>query len=396
MRAPSVMLLGIASGLSVFGMSIIVPSMGAIGSYYSADYATVQFVISAYLFGLAIAQPVSGYLSDRFGRRPIMLYGFAIFILASLLCFVAPNLSLLIFSRFLQAVGASVGTVASRAILRDTLDGEKMAEAMSYISAMMGIAPVVAPIIGGILNSTAGFRSSFIVTAMIGIIVFFAMLRKLSETLPAENAQPAWHDLLSNYRTLLSAPRFIGNTLVFGFIQGAFFSFLAIGAPYFSKAYGMDARAFGIYWGSLAIAYISGAAIGAKITPRIGSENLLRLSVSCTFVVGLFFLMLAILESPSLLSLMLLMGFLMFFAGSGTPAAMAGAIRDFPTMAGTAAGLSSAIGLVLGGSFTIIAGTLYDGTFRPIGILIFTATCALVTSWFGASRQPRKPVAEHS
>lgn len=390
MHVPSVMLLGVASGLSVFGMAIVVPAMGSMADHFDADYATVQFVVSAYLFGLATAQPVSGYLCDRFGRRPIMLCGFALFTFASILCVVAPSLPLLILARFLQAVGVSVGTVSTRAILRDTRDGEKMAEAMSIIAAAMGVAPVVAPVVGGLIDSYASFRVSFVVTAVMGGIVFIAMHWRLTETLPKGSRHPSWRNLLSNYRVLLSSPQFVGNTLIFGFKQGAFFSFLAIGAPYFLSAYGMDAKSFGISWGLLAIAYVLGATLGAKLTPRIGTAAVMRMSILSSLIVGFMILTVGNLGTPGVFTLLSLMGLLMVFAGSGTPGAMAGAVRYYPGMAGTASGLSSAVGLVLGGSFTVISGTIYAGDFQPIGTLIFIATCASAASWLLASR----PLAE--
>ncbi|MDJ0709219.1 MAG: multidrug effflux MFS transporter [Woeseiaceae bacterium] len=393
MRAPSVMMLGVASGLSVFGMAIIVPSMHAIALEYDASLATVQFVVSAYLFGLAVAQPASGILCDRFGRRPVMLGGFAVFTVASLLCAAAPSLPLLIFGRFMQAVGVSVGTVTSRAILRDTRDGDQMAEAMSYIAAAMGVAPVLAPIVGGFVDSLVGFRITFYVTAAMGIIVYVAMHMRLGETLSREHVPPGFRALGRNYGVLLRSPQFLGYTLIYGFKQGAFFAFLAVGAPFFLVAYGIDSQVFGILWGLLAVAYVGGATLGAKLTARVGATTVMRFSVICTFACGLLFLGVALAGAPGVHWVLVPMSLLMVFSGSGTPNAMAGAVRHHPTMAGTAAGLSSAIGLVVGGSFTVLSGAIYTGEFRTIGLLIFGATLATLTSWTIA-RQPLPASAE--
>lgn len=389
MRIPSVMLLGVASGLSVFGMSIVVPSTNSIAEHFDAGFASVQFVISAYLFGLALAQPISGILCDRFGRRPVMLSGFVLFTLASLVCIVAPTLSSLVFARFLQAVGVSVGAVTARAVLRDTRDGEKMAEAMSYISAIMGVAPVLAPLFGGFLDSYAGFRSSFLVTAAMGAIVLTAMHVRLSETLSRDHVPPGWRELIRNYRVLLTSPQFVGNTLIYGFKQGAFFCFLAVGAPFFLTNFGMDAKSFGMLWGLLAMAYVGGATLGAKLTPRIGTHQVMRLSIWSTLGAGILMFGVANVESLTPVLLLLPMVILMVFAGSGTPGAQAGAVAPHPTMAGTASGLSNAVGLVVGGSFTVISGALYNGEFRPIGMLIFTATLAAAMSWMLANYRVR-------
>ena len=386
MRAPSVMLLGVASGLSVFGMAIIVPSTNSIATQYGAGFATVQFVVSAYLFGLAVAQPVSGILCDRFGRRPVMLGGFALFTIASLLCAAAPSLPLLIAGRFLQAVGVSVGTVSTRAILRDTHDGDDMAEAMSYIAAAMGVAPILAPVVGGFIDTYVGFRATFFVTAAMGATVLVAMRLRLSETLSRDHVPPRLGTLLRNYRILLSSPQFVGYTLIYGFKQGAFFSFLAIGAPFFAAQFGLDSKTFGMLWGALAIAYVGGATIGARLTSKFGALAVMRVSIWCTVGAGLLMLAAAHVEVLAVVHVLLPMALLMIFAGSATPNAMAGAVRFHPEMAGTASGLSSAIGLVVGGSFTIISGSVYSGSFRPIGILIFSATVASMLSWLLASR----------
>jgi DHA1 family bicyclomycin/chloramphenicol resistance-like MFS transporter len=381
------LLLGVASGLSVFGMAIIVPSTNSIALQFDAGLGTVQFVVSAYLFGLAVAQPVSGVLCDHFGRRPVMLSGFSLFSIASLMCAVAPSLETLIFGRFMQAVGVSVGTVTSRAILRDTRDGDKMAEAMSYIAAAMGIAPIVAPIAGGFIDSAAGFRATFLVTAAMGLLVLISMHIRLRETLSRDHIPPGLNALGRNYRILLGSSRFVGYTFIFGFKQGAFFSFLAVGAPFFAQAYDVDARTFGTLWGTLAIAYAAGATVGAKMTPRLGAERVLKVSVFCTFGSGLLMLLAALAGVPTMYWVLGPLALLMMFTGSGTPNAMASAVRHHPDMAGTASGLSSAVGLVIGGMFSVVSGALYSGQFLSIGILIFVAALATLLSW-ALARKP--------
>ena len=382
------MLLGIASGLSVFGMAIVVPSMSSIAQHYDADFSTVQFIISAYLFGLAIAQPISGFLCDRFGRRPVMLAGFALFSFASLLCALAPSLSLLILARFGQALGVSVGTVTSRAILRDTRDDEKMTEATSYIAAAMGVAPVIAPIIGGLLESSFGYRSTFIVTAAMGLTVLLAMRWRLSETLKNKISLPNWSDLRSRYAVLLKSSKFVGYTLIYGFQQGAFFAFLAVGAAFFEMHYAMDSKTFGLIWGALALAYVGGATIGGKMTPRVGAEQVMHISLILAMIVGVWLLYVAMLNTPTAAQILIPLILLMLTSGSATPGAMAGAVRYHPEAAGTAAGLSSALGLMIGGSFTIVSGAVYSGDFTSIALLMFFACVGGMLCWWLLADRP--------
>ncbi len=378
-------MLGIASGLSVFGMTIAIPAISAIATHFDADFGAVQFVISAYLFGLAIAQPVSGFLCDRFGRRRVMLSGFLLFVIASAACAFSPTLDLLIVSRFLQATGVSVGTVATRAILRDTRDDEQMAQAMSWIAAAMGLAPIAGPIFGGLVEAAFSFEWIFALTALMGVVVYAGMYLRLDETLPREHAAPAVGNLLSGYATLLRSPQFVGYTLIYAFVQGTFFSFLAIGAPHFESAFDIDAKTFGIIWGLMAITYVIGATFAANMLPRLGADGVMRLSMILLIAGGLLMLFVVYKLTLTPFRLLFPLGIMMVVAGSATPGAMAGAVRFHPAIAGTASGFSSAIGLVLGGSFTIIAGNLYTGDIEPIAIMMFSCCCAAALSWLLAS-----------
>ena len=386
---PPLLLLGIASSLSPFGMAVIVPAMNSIALRYDASLSTVQFVISAYLFGLAAAQPFMGYLCDRFGRRPVMLAGFAVFVLASFACALANSLELLIVARFLQAVGTSAGTVASRAILRDTCDGDDLATGMSYIAAAMGTAPIIAPMIGGLVDTHATLPWVFVVTAGIGALVLLNMFLRLPETLPANSPRPDGRKLIDNYGILLSSRAFLGNTFLYGFIQGSFFCFLAVGATYFLSTYGMDSQTFGIVWGVMAIAYVIGATAGARLTGLVGGSRLLKASVVLSLATAIGLVCLSLSEPVPMAGVLSPLFLLMVFAGTTTPGAMAGAIRPHPDMAGTASGLSSATGLVLSGLFTVVTGLIYTGPFLPVAMLVLLACSLAAGGWLlaGGARQ---------
>ena len=384
-RRPPLLLLGVASGLSPFGMAIIVPAMNSIAQQYDAPLSTVQFVVSAYLFGLATAQPFMGYLCDRFGRRRVMLWGFSVFVIASLVCAVTPTLELLIAARYLQAVGTSAGTVASRAILRDTCDEDDLATAMSYIAATMGAAPVIAPILGGFLATHASVDALFVGTAAIGFVVLIAMVLCLPETLVKGAPRPRAGGMLGSYAVLIRSPSFLGNTFLFGFIQGSFFCFLAVGAAHFYDSYGRSPEAFGLVWGLMAIAYVIGATLGARLTRRFGSARVVGSSVALSVLTGIALLLLTYEEPVPELSILLPLFVLMVLSGATTPGAMAGAIRHHPDMAGTASGLSSAAGLVISGLFTVVAGIVYTSSFQPVAGLVALACTLAAAGWLLAA-----------
>jgi len=380
-RMPSLLLLGIASGLSPFGMTMVVPALNNIAEEFQADSSMVQFVISAYLFGLATAQPVSGYLCDRFGRRPVMLSGFALFVIASIACAVTTSLNQLILLRFFQAVGVSVGTVASRAIVRDTRDVNQAAEAISYIVAAMGVAPIIAPMIGGWLSAVAGHQGIFLMTAAIGVFVLIGMYRKLPETLSANIEPPKWHDWINSYKYLLRSGPFLGYTLIFGFIQGSFFAFLAVGASLFESTFGMQAEKFGLIWGAMAIAYVGGATAAGRITRIIGTDRVLKYGIWMTLFTGWLLFVLIFTAGVSIASVLVPMFLLMAVSGSVAPAALAGAVNRHPKIAGTSSGLSSALGIGVGGIFTIISGVIYTGNFTTIALLMAISTTLATASW---------------
>ncbi|MEJ2535028.1 MAG: MFS transporter [Gammaproteobacteria bacterium] len=239
-KPPSVLMLGAASGLSPFGVTILVPLLAVVAADFDASFGEVQFLISAYLFGLAFAQPFNGYLCDHFGRRPVLLTGFAVFIGASFLAAYAHSLGQLVLLRFLQAAGVSVGTVAARAVVRDTRDARGATEALAYIAAAMGFAPILAPMFGGWLGGTGGYERVFTATAVLGMVIFAWLWFGLPETLRPEHARPHWRQWMGNYRKLLSSAPFLGYTLIFGFVQGCFFAFLAVGAEVFDTHLSID------------------------------------------------------------------------------------------------------------------------------------------------------------
>ena len=338
-------------------------------------------MVSAYLLGLGVAQPFHGFLCDLIGRRPVMLAGFAIFVGASFACVFATDLNQLIIMRFFQAVGVSVGTVASRAVVRDTRGARGTAQALAYIAAAQGFSPIFAPMMGGWLGDLGGIRLIFAVTGVLGAATFLSMYFFLPETLDADHKRPRWRDWMGNYIKLFSTPAFVGYTLIFGFVQGSFFSFLAVGASIFENYFNMGPREFGTLWGLMAITYVLGATASARLTMIRGPDELLKIGVFVTMLGGWLMLILTTVFGINMITILLPMTLLMSVAGLVTPGALAGAVNSRPDIAGTSSGLSSAVGIVLGGSFTVIAGFIYDGSFEPIAILIAVAATLTAVSW---------------
>ena len=360
--------------MSPFGMAIVLPVIPEIVERFDSGYSAAQFVVSGYLLGIAVAQPAIGFLCDRFGRRPVMLGGLATFVVASIGLSVAATLPQLIALRVLQAVGAGAGSVVSRAVVQDTCTAETGTRAMSRLTIGLGVAPVVAPMAGGWLAAVGGADAIFLATAALGVVVLSRLAYALPETRDTGAEAPGWSAWFGGYRRLLVSRPFVGYTLVFGFVQGGFFAFLAVGAAVFESSFGIGPAAFGLIWGAMTIAFVVGATVGGRLSVSTLSRYVFPTGAWLTPVAGLALLVLTRFVGAYPGTVLLPILLMMTLSGLVMPAVLAGPVYHHPDIAGTSAGLSSALGLVVGSSFTIASGMLYAGAFEPIAVLIFVAT----------------------
>lgn len=389
---PSSLLLGFAAAMSPFGMAIVVPTLELFAQEYQAPYSTIQFIISAYLFGLATAQPLVGHLSDRIGRRPVMIGGILLFIIASVMCLITENLNTLISYRFLQGVGGSVGTVMARAMIRDTMSGEESAKPLSRVMAFMGMAPMIAPVAGAFATSLYGDpKGIFFITLIIGVIILISVLLKLPETRKIEHSKiisnEPWHD---KYKYLLGSKVFIGSTFMYGFTTGSFFSILAVGSTVFSVNLGIDSTGFGLIWSSMTILYASSAFLSGNLSASLGLIKVMRIGVLVNLVSGVMFFSLIAIFGVTIYTIIFPLIFMFIGHGFIVPSSMTKAVSDRPEIAGSSSGLSSALGLVTGGLFSILSGALYTGSFLPISFIVMVSTILCYLCYFLISKDENK------
>ena len=355
-------------------MAIIIPNLAMFGRVFAADLAQVQFLVSAYALGLALAQPIQGVLSDRFGRRPIMLAGLLVFVASSLGCAVATTLDGLILGRFLQALGISVGTVISRALVRDVCDTEQTARALSIIAASLGIAPVIAPIAGGYLGAGLGWQAVFILSSVAGVITMIWVYLRLPETRDAGTIRAANGIEDSTYRkviTLLRSGCFIGYTLAYGFVSSAFFVFLVVGANVFEQELGIEQQEFGLIWGPLALTYVAGAMMTNTISSRYGFRGALRICVLGLLMIAVALPLTLITLGVTALTLLVPLATLMALSGLVSPLTLAGAVSYRPEWSGLSSGLSSSLGLGMSVVFALVSGLVYhDSLVEPVALMV--------------------------
>lgn len=383
-----ILFMAVMCSLSPFAMSFLVPAFPNMATEFGRPVADIQLLISVFLIGLGVAQPLHGMIADRIGRRPVLLFGFAVFIIASLLSVLTTSWTALVICRFFQAVGVSAGTVISRAIVNDIQPREEAAVTLSYISIAMGVGPIIAPIFGGIIDVNFGWRSIFTACVLTGIIILGLAILRLPETRPA-NKEP--RNVIADYRLLLTNPQFIGYTLLFGFGQGLFFAFLPFAPDYFENVLGKSTTVFILCWIGLSLAFMAGSLLGTRLTRRIGMDRAI-LWATLWLVPSLIIMFSAYaFLGDSALALTLPLMIALLGTGLICPLALAGSISVDGRVGATAAGLSSALGLVIGGLFSVVSGKVYDQTLWPYMSLAAFAVLGNLLAVYITRQTKKKP-----
>ncbi len=372
---PTLATLVLLSGLSALSMNLFLPSLPNMALYFETDYKVMQLSIALYLLINAILQIVIGPLADKAGRRPVLLWGLALFLLATLGCIYAPNAEIFLIFRMCQAV-VVVGMVLSRAAVRDMYDQDQAASMIGYVTMGMAVVPMIGPAIGGILEETLGWKANFWLPFAIGALTLFLTFTDFGET--AAKSGKSLVQQFKEYPELLTSPRFWGYSLACAFSSGAFFAYLG-GAPFIgTELFGLSAAQVGIYFGAPAVGYFAGNFISGRYSVRVGVNRMVLWgSLLNAFGVALSaFLFLA--GSGSALSFFGLMTFVGVGNGMVIPNATSGALSVRPHLAATASGLSGAIMLGGGAGLSALAGALLTHETGAMPLLWLMLTTALL------------------
>ena len=276
-RRPPLALLIAVTAAGPLSLTIFVPSMPGIQRAYDTDYATVQLTLTLYLVGFAVAQLLYGPLSDRFGRRPVLLAGQGVYLVGSLLCLMAPGIGTLIAGRVVQAVGACAGMVVARAIIQDVYKREKAAPMLAYVSSAMAAAPMVGPSIGGMLEVWFGWRASFVLIAALGAGVLAASVFFLHETHKGEAQGATIVGMLVGFGHLLRRPVFCGHAFQVAFTSSVFFAFVG-GVPYVMvDLMRRPPSEFGFYFIAVPALFMTGSFFAGRVSARVGSDRMVTI-----------------------------------------------------------------------------------------------------------------------
>ena len=390
-RALPVLLTAIV-GLGALSIDMFLPSLPAMMTAFGSDAATAQLTVTLFLAGLAASQLGWGPLSDRFGRRRVLLAGLAVYAAAGTACAFAPTMPLLIAARVVQALGAGSGPVIARAIVRDLYEPQRAARVLAAMGTAQALTPILAPILGGFVHVLAGWRAVFLVLGGFGAAFVLTAWRIVPETNVYTGARAAGEG--GRLAALLRHPRYAAYVAAaalmfsgqFAFITGSSFALIAI--------LGVSPTVYGICFGAVAGGLMAGNAVSVRLGPRLGIEAMIRGGTIIGAGAGLVMAALAWLGARSVPTVIGPMFAYAFGLGWVLPNAMAGAIGPFPRMAGLAAAGAGFVQLTGSALYAIAVSHTYDGTLRPMTTAVATAGVAALATFAWLSR--RRPVLDNT
>ncbi len=366
------------TALGPMSMQIFLPALPAIRNEFAVSGAAAQATLSVSMLAIALSTLVYGPLSDRLGRRPVVVFGLAVFLAGSAMCAAAPDIYVLIGGRALQGMGGASGIVLTRAIVRDVYNRERSAAVIAYLTTAMAVAPMTAPAIGGVLTEFVGWRANFVFIGSIGLAIGVLVLARLTETHTEREAKLGFTEMVRGFGRLLARPLFCGYAFNAAFSLSVFFAFIA-GAPYVMvDILNRPASEYGFYFILTAIGFMSGSFVAGRISERVGIDRMILLGSAISFVIVVIT---AGLLAAGLWYPITLFGTAALGAsaiGLSMPNAQAGAISVDPKAAGAASGLSGFIQMAVGAGVAQAVGTIHNGTPYPmIGVMLVSATLAL-------------------
>lgn len=384
---PTIWTLILLSGLSALGMNIFQPSLPGMAAYFGVEYRLIALSVPLYLAASTVIQIVVGPISDKMGRRPVMMASLVLFLLATLGCIFATTAEGFLAFRMAQAVVATC-MVLSRAAVRDMYEGPKAASMIGYVTMGMTVVPMVGPALGGILDQAFGWHANFwllFAAAAVTLAIFYADF--------GETATASGKPLIAQFReypALLRSPRFWGYSLAAGLSSGSFFAYLG-GSPFVgTNVYGLNSAQLGIYFSAPALGYFLGNFLSGRYSERFGINAMVFWgAIINIFGVGLS-LTITLVGMDSVWTFFGLMCFVGLGNGMAIPNGTTGAISVRPHLAGTAAGLSSAIMIGAGAALSATASWLLvpGSNASPLLEIMFgSGVCGLIAILYVMRRE---------
>ncbi|UEB96609.1 multidrug effflux MFS transporter [Pseudomonas sp. HN2] len=376
MNFRTILILGALSAFGPLAIDFYLPAFPAMALAFGTDEQHVQLTLAAYFLGLSLGQLAYGPISDRFGRRLPLLSGVVLFTLASLACAYAPSLEWLIGARFVQALGGCAGMVISRAVVADKCDAVGSAKVFSQLMLVMGLAPILAPMLGGLLVNTTGWQSIFLVLTGFSAAAGLAVALGLPESMPAHVPRQPLSGALRQYARLVKDSVYLGHALTGGIAIAGMFAYIA-GSPFvFIKLYGVPAEHFGWLFGTNAAGFILVAQVNARLLAKRGPAFLLVRAVWVYFLAGLTLLAVSAMRPDALWPLLIPLFICIASLGCIIPNASACAMNGQGARAGSASAMLGCLQFSIAAGAAALVGVLHDGSAVPMAMVI--SLCGLL------------------
>ncbi|MBS1186198.1 MAG: Bcr/CflA family drug resistance efflux transporter [Burkholderiaceae bacterium] len=369
-KAPLLTLISIFLMMQSLSTDMYVASMPSLASYFDVPASAVQLTLSIFVFGFGTAQLAVGPLSDRFGRRPVLLAGLSLYLAASLLCALAPSIWLLIAARLLQSLGCCSTFIIGRAIIRDAYAPEDGMRVMVKASSWLSLTPLLGPIVGSYFEVWFGWRATFAFHALVACCLLTAVFLRLPETNSNKNPDATnIRGLLTSYREVLGARAFWAYALPGALSYGSIFTFISGASMVLIRILHLPVTWFGYCFSFGTLGYMLATMLCQRLLRRMNAGAAFRIGTAASLAAGLLFLG-CVLTGLHHWSIVVAAMFLTFAAhGINSPLSQAGAVSPFPTQAGTAAGLSGGMYMVMAFVVGSIVGASYDGSLYPLAII---------------------------
>ncbi|WP_106804233.1 multidrug effflux MFS transporter [Pseudomonas sp. S5D5] len=382
-------LLTVLIGLPRITLDMHLPALPAMADYFHTRDSQLQLILTLYTLGSAISLLVSGPLTDRFGRRPVLLAGLFTYVVATVACALADSLGVLIIARLFQALGGCCTTVIGRVIVRDYFDRHEQARLLGLISMAMAVSPMAAPVLGSLLLPLVNWRGLFVLLGLIGAVLYLVVYRRLPETRPPEVAAAPPSNLLRIYAQLLRDRYFLRYSLAIGCVYSTYFPFISESSALLQRGFHLTATAYALVFAATISGYMLGANLFRRLVQRFEPDRLINAAIALN-VLGSLLLALATLALPQQwLAIVLPMVVIMVSVGMVIPACQLSVLQPYGAIAGTASGLFFFTQMFLTALSSWVTGLLSNGTSRPLVIMTALASGLLLTSWLALRTNKR-------
>jgi MFS transporter, DHA1 family, multidrug resistance protein len=393
-QALFILVLGSLSTVSPFAIDMYLPGFPEIANDLNTTIDKVQLSLTSYFIGIAFGQLLYGPLLDRFGRKPPLFTGLAVYVIASIGCAFTFSIEALIAMRFLQALGGCVGMVAAQAFVRDIFPASKTAQAFSWMTLVVAVSPMIAPTAGGYVISAWGWHSVFVVLALVTTVILvmsYTILPngKLSDS--SISLKPA--AVISNFWTVMKQPQFFLYCLGGGIASAAPFAYIAGSPDIFLNLYGVSEKTYGVIFGGIGALLIAATQLNHFLLRRFTSEQIVKFSLLYQLVVGVLLIGAASLNFLNLTSLIVLVALFLAVHGISNTNASALALIPFTKHAGSAASLAGSFRMAMGGLSSALVSVFYNGSVWPmIAVMVLCPLAGMTVIFVGRMTQKYRAI----